>query len=135
MAMTWKRWVRASTPRTRLVYIANPNNPTGTWNETGDIVRFLERVPPTTLVVLDEAYFEYARSYGCPDGIGLVERFPNLVVLRTFSKAHALAGVRVGYAVSHPQVADMLNRVRAAVQRRDPRPGWRCRFAWRPGAG
>lgn len=98
---------------TRLVYVANPNNPTGTWNETVDIVRFLERAPPTTLVVLDEAYFEYARSYGCPDGIGLVERFPNLVVLRTFSKAHALAGVRVGYAVSHPQVADMLNRVRA----------------------
>jgi histidinol-phosphate aminotransferase len=98
---------------TRLVFIANPNNPTGTWNVTGDIVHFLERAPASTLVVLDEAYFEYARSYGCPDGIGLVERFPNLVVLRTFSKAHALAGVRVGYAVSHPQVADLLNRVRA----------------------
>jgi histidinol-phosphate aminotransferase len=98
---------------TRLVYIANPNNPTGTWNPTADVLRFLERVPPTTLVVLDEAYFEYARDYGCPDGSQWVERFTNLVVLRTFSKAHALAGVRVGYAISHPQVADMLNRVRA----------------------
>jgi histidinol-phosphate aminotransferase len=98
---------------TRLVYVANPNNPTGSWNTTQAIVRFLDRVPATTLVVLDEAYFEYARSYGCPDGIELVARYPNLVVLRTFSKAHALAGVRVGYAISHPGVADMLNRVRA----------------------
>jgi histidinol-phosphate aminotransferase len=98
---------------TRLVYIANPNNPTGTWNTTDSIVRFLDRVPATTLVVLDEAYFEYARGYGCPDGIELVAQYPNLVVLRTFSKAHALAGVRVGYAVSHSGVADMLNRVRA----------------------
>jgi histidinol-phosphate aminotransferase len=98
---------------TRLVYVANPNNPTGTWNETAAILRFLDRAPPTTLVVLDEAYFEYARSYGCPDGSELVGRYPNLVVLRTFSKAHALAGVRVGYALSHPGVADMLNRVRA----------------------
>ncbi|MEY2855140.1 MAG: hypothetical protein RL030_2272 [Pseudomonadota bacterium] len=98
---------------TRLVYVANPNNPTGTWNTTEQIVRFLGRVPATTLVVLDEAYFEYARAYDCPDGIELVARYPNLVVLRTFSKAHALAGVRVGYAVSHADVADMLNRVRA----------------------
>lgn len=98
---------------TRLVYIANPNNPTGTWSETADVLAFLDRVPPMTLVVLDEAYFEFARGYGCPDGSALVERYPNLVVLRTFSKAHALAGVRVGYAISHPSVADMLNRVRA----------------------
>ena len=97
----------------RLVYIANPNNPTGTWNEADDVQRFLERVPHTCVVVLDEAYFEFARTRGCPDGIALTRQFPNLVVLRTFSKAHALAGVRVGYAVSHPQVADMLNRVRA----------------------
>lgn len=98
---------------TRLVYVANPNNPTGSWNTAEQVERFLDAVPATTLVVLDEAYFEYARSHGCPDGIELVARFPNLVVLRTFSKAHALAGVRVGYSVSHPGVADMLNRVRA----------------------
>jgi histidinol-phosphate aminotransferase len=98
---------------TRLVFIANPNNPTGTWIESAYLLRFLQRVPPTAIVVLDEAYFEYAQSYGCPDGSTLLDGFPNLVVLRTFSKAHALAGVRVGYALSHPQVADMLNRVRA----------------------
>jgi histidinol-phosphate aminotransferase len=97
---------------TRLVYIANPNNPTGTWNTPGQLHGFLEKVPSTVIVALDEAYFEYARRVDCPDGMSLLEAHPNLVVLRTFSKAHALAGVRVGYAVSHPQVADMLNRVR-----------------------
>jgi histidinol-phosphate aminotransferase len=102
----------AITDDTRLVYIANPNNPTGTWNDSAAIVRFLERAPQSCIVVLDEAYFEYARARGCPDGIELVRRFPNLVVLRTFSKAHALAGVRVGFACSHPDVANILNRVR-----------------------
>lgn len=97
---------------TRLVFIANPNNPTGTWNSEGQLTRFLERLPDTVIVALDEAYFEYARSVDCPDGMELLRRYPNLVVLRTFSKAHALAGVRVGYAVSHPDVADVLNRVR-----------------------
>ncbi len=99
-------------PDTRLVYIANPNNPTGTWNTTQEIASFLRDVPNTTLVVLDEAYYEYARAYDCPDGMQLLAQHPNLVVLRTFSKAHALAGVRIGYSVSHPEVADILNRVR-----------------------
>ena len=97
---------------TRLVYIANPNNPTGTWNTAGELQRFLERVPTTTLVVLDEAYHEYSQLVGCPDGTQWLADHPNLVVLRTFSKAHGLAGVRVGYGLSHPQVADLLNRVR-----------------------
>lgn len=97
---------------TRLVYVANPNNPTGTWNDAGAIRRFLDRTPQSCIVVLDEAYFEYSRQRGCPNGIELVARHPNLVVLRTFSKAHALAGVRVGFGVSHPDVADILNRVR-----------------------
>lgn len=97
---------------TRLVYIANPNNPTGTWNTAAQITSFLDRVPRSTIVVLDEAYFEYAREFGCPDGIALTRDYPNLIALRTFSKAHALAGVRVGYGVSHPEVADVLNRVR-----------------------
>jgi histidinol-phosphate aminotransferase len=69
-------------------------------------------VPATVIVVLDEAYFEYSRRVDCPDGMQLCAAHPNLVVLRTFSKAHALAGVRVGYAISHPDVADLLNRVR-----------------------
>lgn len=98
---------------TRLVFIANPNNPTGSWVEDAALRAFLDAVPPTTLVVLDEAYFEYARRFGCTDGSTLLDRHPNLVVLRTFSKAHALAGLRVGYSLSHPDVANMLNRVRA----------------------
>ena len=98
--------------RTRLVFIANPNNPTGTWNDPGELVTFLDAVPAHVVVALDEAYFEYSRRVDCPDGMELLSRYPNLVVLRTFSKAHALAGVRVGYAVSAPDVAGMLNRVR-----------------------
>lgn len=97
---------------TRLVYIANPNNPTGTWNNAAQIRRFLDRVPTSTLVVLDEAYHEYSSLSDCPDGTQWLATHPNLVVLRTFSKAHALAGVRVGYGLSHPDVADVLNRVR-----------------------
>jgi histidinol-phosphate aminotransferase len=97
---------------TRLVYIANPNNPTGSWVSDAALRDFLRKVPDTTIVVLDEAYFEYARRFGCTDGADLIASHPNLVVLRTFSKAHALAGLRVGYALSHPAVADMLNRVR-----------------------
>jgi histidinol-phosphate aminotransferase len=97
---------------TRLVYIANPNNPTGTWNTTAQLTAFLQEVPSHVIVALDEAYFEYSRRMDCPDGTAWLQSHPNLVVLRTFSKAHALAGVRVGYGLSHPDVADMLNRVR-----------------------
>jgi histidinol-phosphate aminotransferase len=97
---------------TRIVYIANPNNPTGTWNTTAQLQGFLQAVPPNVIVALDEAYFEYSRRVDCPDGTQWLPAHPNLVVLRTFSKAHALAGVRVGYGLSHPGVADMLNRVR-----------------------
>jgi len=110
---------RAITANTRLVFIANPNNPTGTWVPAQALRDFIARVPPHVLVVLDEAYFEYAfGSYtgdlALQDGIQWLDEFPNLVVVRTFSKAYGLAGVRVGYAVSHASVADMLNRVRQA---------------------
>lgn len=97
---------------TRVVFIANPNNPTGTWNTSAELGKFLKAVPTTVIVALDEAYYEYSRRVDCPDGTELLGAHPNLVVLRTFSKAHALAGVRVGYGLSHPDVADMLNRVR-----------------------
>jgi histidinol-phosphate aminotransferase len=100
--------------RTRLVFIANPNNPTGTWADNAALKRFIAGVGPDTLVVLDEAYFEYARSHGVADGVQWLAEFPNLVILRTFSKAWGLAGARVGYAVSHPEVAQALNRLRAA---------------------
>jgi histidinol-phosphate aminotransferase len=103
---------RAITPQTRLVFVANPNNPTGTWVPAAQLRKFIAAVPPHALVALDEAYFEYAGGLDLQNGIDWLTEFPNLVVFRTFSKAYGLAGVRVGYAVSHPSVADMLNRVR-----------------------
>ncbi len=99
---------------TRLVFIANPDNPTGTWAAPAPLKRFLERAPASTLVVLDEAYFEYGRECGTEDGVPWLPEHPNLVILRTFSKAYGLAGARVGYAISHPEVADVLNRLRPA---------------------
>lgn len=98
--------------RTRIVFLANPNNPTGTWFNSHALDAFLERVPEDVLVVLDEAYCEYVEEEHYPDGIQRLERYPNLIVMRTFSKIYGLAGLRVGYAVSHPQIADILNRVR-----------------------
>ncbi len=97
---------------TRLVFIANPNNPTGTLVPRNELRRFLASVPADCGVVLDEAYFEYARGSGGSDGVTWLTEFPNLVVVRTFSKAFGLAGLRVGYAVSDPVIADLLNRVR-----------------------
>lgn len=97
---------------TRIIFIANPNNPTGTWLAEQPLVEFLEQVPPQVLVVLDEAYFEYVDDADYPDGLTLIERFPNLIVTRTFSKAYGLAGLRIGYSVSHPDIADLMNRVR-----------------------
>jgi histidinol-phosphate aminotransferase len=104
----------AITPTTRLVFIANPNNPTGTWAPPAELKALLERTASTTLVVLDEAYFEYGHALGTQDGVAWLSEHPNLVILRTFSKAYGLAGARVGYAISHPEVADVLNRLRPA---------------------
>ncbi len=98
--------------RTRIVYLANPNNPTGTWFDEGALTAFLKAVPGEVWVVLDEAYAEYVTEPGYPDGIRLAEAHPNLVVTRTFSKIHALAALRIGYSVSSPEFADLLNRVR-----------------------
>lgn len=97
---------------TRVVFIANPNNPTGTWFGPDALEHFLARVPQDVLVVLDEAYIEYAEGDELPDGLDYLARYPNLIVSRTFSKAYGLASLRVGYALSSPQVADVLNRVR-----------------------
>jgi histidinol-phosphate aminotransferase len=99
--------------RTRIVFVANPNNPTGTFVATDVLRRFIGGLPQSTLVVLDEAYIEYTEA-GFPDASEWLQEFPNLVVTRTFSKAYGLAGLRVGYALSHPGVADALNRVRQA---------------------
>jgi histidinol-phosphate aminotransferase len=97
---------------TRVVFIANPNNPTGTWFGPDALERFLARVPGNVLVVLDEAYIEYAEGDELPDGLKYLARYDNLLVSRTFSKAYGLAALRVGYALSSAQVADVLNRVR-----------------------
>ncbi|HEV7716887.1 MAG TPA: aminotransferase class I/II-fold pyridoxal phosphate-dependent enzyme, partial [Steroidobacteraceae bacterium] len=105
---------RAITPRTRVVFIANPNNPTGTWVPAAELKAFIAAVPSHALVALDEAYFEYTEGLGLQNGVDWLREFPKLVVFRTFSKAYGLAGVRVGYSVSHPSVAAMLNRVRQA---------------------
>jgi histidinol-phosphate aminotransferase len=97
---------------TRVVFIANPNNPTGTWFGRDALARFLARVPSNVLVVLDEAYIEYAEGDELPDGLTYLARYDNLLVSRTFSKAYGLAALRVGYALSSAQIADVLNRVR-----------------------
>jgi len=102
----------AITDRTAVIFIANPNNPTGTWVDGQSLKAFLERVPSRVIVVVDEAYAEYVTEPDYPDTSAWIGRFPNLVVTRTFSKAYGLAGLRVGYALSHPEVADLLNRVR-----------------------
>jgi len=99
-------------PDTRLVFIANPNNPTGTWINDAALRGFLEQVPPEVLVVVDEAYNEYVLEPDYPHGHRWLDEFPNLVVTRTFSKAYGLAGLRVGYGVSSTAIADFLNRVR-----------------------
>ncbi|MGW0250807.1 histidinol-phosphate transaminase [Nocardia goodfellowii] len=104
----------AVTPRTKLVFVCNPNNPTGTAVGRDALVRFLDAVPSDVLIVLDEAYFEYLRLAGtgqCPDGVELGRGRPNVIVLRTFSKAYGLAGLRVGYAVGDPEVITALMKV------------------------
>jgi histidinol-phosphate aminotransferase len=95
-----------------VVLLANPNNPTGTWLLPDQLEKFIARVPPSTLVVLDEAYIEYLGASQKPDSRAWLGRYPNLVITRTFSKAYGLAGLRAGYSLSHPSVADLLNRVR-----------------------
>lgn len=97
---------------TRIVFIANPNNPTGTWLNRASLVEFIGAVPDNVLIVVDEAYFEYVDQAEYPDCSRFLDQFPNLVVTRTFSKAYGLAGLRAGYSLSHPDVAGMLNRMR-----------------------
>ncbi len=102
---------------TAVVFFANPNNPTGTWVDETALVSMLDRIPPHVIVVLDEAYIEYVADAGapgsrCPDGVSLLQRYPNLIVTRTFSKVWGLAGCRVGYALASEAITDVLNRVR-----------------------
>jgi histidinol-phosphate aminotransferase len=104
--------VKAIDDETYVAWIANPNNPTGTFARHAQVEAFLKRVPERVLVVLDEAYNEYLTPDLRGDSVKLLKRHPNLVITRTFSKAYGLAGLRVGYALAHPSVADVMNRVR-----------------------
>ncbi len=119
---------------TRLVFIANPNNPTGTWLEQSELLELLRSLPRHVIAVLDEAYLEYARQPHEQDTLTWLREFPNLVIVRTFSKAYGLAALRIGYSVSAPAIAELLNRIRqpfnvntlaqrAAVAALDD-PGW-----------
>ncbi|OUR68144.1 histidinol-phosphate transaminase [Cycloclasticus sp. 46_83_sub15_T18] len=100
------------TDKTTVIFIANPNNPTGTWLDPAELETFIASVPKHIVVVLDEAYCEYLQPETAFDSMQWLAHFPNLIITRTFSKAYGLAGLRVGYAVSQPAVADLLNRIR-----------------------
>lgn len=103
----------AVTPNTRLIFLANPNNPTAAWHTHASLVNFFNQLPSHVLVVLDEAYAEFmVDEPDYPDSKQLLKYYPNIIITRTFSKLHGLAGLRIGYAVSHPDIADMLNRTK-----------------------
>ncbi len=97
---------------TRLVFIANPNNPTGTWLSSADLLGFIEQVPAHIVVVVDEAYFEYVDEADYPDTLSWMSRFSNLVITRTFSKIYGLAALRIGYSLANSEISNLLNRVR-----------------------
>ncbi|MCK3656979.1 histidinol-phosphate transaminase [Pasteurellaceae bacterium Macca] len=105
-------FLKAINDNTKLIYLANPNNPTGNFLTHQEIADFLAKVPPQVLVVLDEAYTEFTAENERVDAFALAKIYPNLIISRSLSKAYGLAGLRIGYAVSHPDVADLLNRVR-----------------------
>jgi histidinol-phosphate aminotransferase len=102
----------AITPKTKLIFICNPNNPTGTINSSKEMDSFLAKVPESTLVVIDEAYGEYVESPDYPESLEYVRNKRNVIVLRTFSKIYGLAGLRVGYAIARPEVIKYMNLVR-----------------------
>ncbi len=108
--------IAAITPRTKLIFLCNPNNPTGTIVTREEYERLLGALPETALLVSDEAYYDYANDPRYPNGLDYLAEHPNLVVLRTFSKVMGLAGLRVGYAVAHPAV------VKAMLKAREPFP-------------
>ena len=101
-------------PATRLIVIANPNNPTGTMVRRGDLERFMKRVPDHTLTILDEAYFEYVNDPDYPDSLEYVRAGRPVLILRTFSKVFGLAGLRIGYGISTREIIDTLYKVRMA---------------------
>ena len=103
---------KAVTSKTRIVFVCNPNNPTGTYVTTAEVTAFLKAVSPDVIVVFDEAYYEYVTASDYPDTLALLATGRNIVVLRTFSKIYGLAGLRIGYAVSTTEIIQHLNRIR-----------------------
>jgi histidinol-phosphate aminotransferase len=100
------------TPKTRIVFIANPNNPTGTMNSKAEMDRFMDRVPDHVIVAVDEAYFEYVTHADYPDSLDYLKTGRNVLALRTFSKIYGLAGLRIGYGITTPEIAELMNKVR-----------------------
>jgi histidinol-phosphate aminotransferase len=103
---------KAITPQTRVIYLANPNNPTGTAFTGSEFKEFMESVPDGVLVVLDEAYIHYATSVGLKESVEVYRRGKNLLILRTFSKVYGLAGMRIGYAIGHPELLAAMNKLK-----------------------
>ena len=110
----------AITSRTKLVYLANPNNPTGTWFDAAAFDAFIKRVPDDVIVVVDEAYAEYVDAPEWRSAVDWLQAHPNLIVTRTFSKAHALAGLRAGYALGGPEAIAVMERVRESFNVNGP---------------
>mgnify|MGYP006421358249 FL=1 len=104
--------LEAITPDTRIVFIANPNNPTGTFVPAPDVLKFLEHIPRDVLVILDEAYNEYLPDTSRVDTIKWLDIFPNLLITRTFSKIYGMAGIRIGFGLAHAQLSGLMNRIR-----------------------
>jgi len=100
------------TEKTKMVFIANPNNPTGTINKKDEFENFMNRVPPGVLVVVDEAYYEYVRDRSYPDTLTYLDGGKDILILRTFSKAYGLAGLRIGYGIARKEILSELNRIR-----------------------
>lgn len=100
------------TPKTKIVFIANPNNPTGTMNTRAEMDRFMSSVPDHVIVAVDEAYFEYVTHAEYPDSIDYLKDGKNVIALRTFSKIYGLAGLRIGYGITTPEIAELMNKVR-----------------------
>lgn len=103
---------RAITPGTKIVFIANPNNPTGTYVNKKDVAAFIDDLPPGVLVVFDEAYYEYVTEKDYPQTISYVKQGKNVIVLRTFSKIYSLAGLRIGYGITKPEIISYLELIR-----------------------
>lgn len=103
---------RAVSPKTKMIFVGNPDNPAGTFIDEKSLADFLKNIRPDILVFVDEAYFEFVDDKNYPDSIKLLNEFKNLIITRTFSKMFGLAGLRIGYGIAHPELIDIINRLR-----------------------